>query len=99
MLTVNQNHGYDNREQAMHAMFVAHGPFTAVIKALHQSRDTLARRWLSRPNKGWHSTSDDTYVMDTFANVEIYNLVLKLLGVEAFKAPTNGTEGFWDRYF
>ncbi|KAL1675125.1 alkaline-phosphatase-like protein [Schizophyllum commune] len=93
------NHGYDNREQAMHAMFVAHGPFTAVVKALHQSRDTLARRWLSRPNKGWHSTSDDTYVMDTFANVEIYNLVLKLLGVEAFKAPTNGTEGFWDRYF
>ncbi|KAI5899371.1 Phosphodiest-domain-containing protein [Schizophyllum commune H4-8] len=50
------NHGYDNREQSMHAVFVAHGPFTTVIKALHQSRDTLARRWLSRPNKGWHIT-------------------------------------------
>ena len=83
----------------MHAMFVAHGPFAAVVKAIQQSSSGHWRRALSRPNKGWHSTADDTYVMDTFANVEIYNLVLKLLGVEAFKAPTNGTEGFWDRYF
>ncbi|TRM70441.1 alkaline-phosphatase-like protein [Schizophyllum amplum] len=93
------NHGYDNRNQQMHAMFVAHGPFTSVVKAVHQSREEggvvsrLARRVLSRPNKGWHSTADDTYVMDSFANVEIYGLVMKLLGVGAFAAPTNGTEG------
>lgn len=79
-------------------MFVAHGPFAAVTKALHQS-PTLASRDLSRPNKGWHSTADDTYVMDTFKNVEIYNLVIKLLGIEAKAAPTNGTAGFWDVYF
>lgn len=81
----------------MHAMFVAHGPFTAVAKALHQSRSLSPR--LSRPNKGWHSTSDDTYVMNTFKNVEIYNLVMKLLDIESFRAPTNGTNGFWDKYF
>lgn len=86
----------------MHAMFVAHGPFSAVTKAVHQSgslKRGLVSRFLSRPNKGWHSTSDDTYVMNGFQNVEIYNLVIKLLGIRNHAAPTNGTEGFWDLYF
>jgi len=87
------NHGYDNQEPSMHAIFVAHGPFSAVTKAVHQSRS------LSHSNKGWHSTSDDTYVMNGFQNVEIYNLVIKLLGIRNDAAPTNGTEGFWDLYF
>lgn len=86
----------------MHAMFVAHGPFSSVVKVLHQSRSSgLARRlnrFLSRPNKGWHSTSDDTYVMNQFENVQIYSLVMRLLGVDAV-APTNGTAAFWDKYF
>jgi hypothetical protein len=79
----------------MHAMFVAHGPFPAVVKVLHQD---LARRRLSRPNKGWHSTADDTYVMDAFPNVQIYSLVMRLLGVDN-PAPTNGSAAFWDKYF
>lgn len=84
----------------MHAMFVAHGPFSAVVKAVQQSSNSgLVRRLLSRPNKGWHSASNDTYVMDTFQNVEIYNLMMKLLGIEDRAAPTNGTVGFWDKYF
>lgn len=87
------SHGYDNAELGMHAMFVAHGPFSAVVKALHQQK----RSFLSRPNKGWHSMSDDTYVMDRFENVQVYNLVMKLLGVQG--AQTNGTAGFWDKYF
>jgi len=38
--------------------------------------------------------------MDGFENVEIYNLVMKLLGVpQAEAAQTNGTTGFWDTYF
>jgi hypothetical protein len=97
-----QNHGYDNDEPSMYAMFVAHGPFSAVTKAVHQYRSLESRqsfsRSLSRPNKGWHSTSDDTYVMNGFQNVEIYNLVVKLLGIDT-KANTNGTDGFWDLYF
>lgn len=82
----------------MQAMFVAHGPFTAVIKTLH-TEQSLSTPSLSRPNKGWHSTSDDTYVMNRFQNVEVYNLVMKLLGIEDFAASTNGTTGFWDEYF
>ena len=94
-----QNHGYDNNEPAMHAVFVAHGPFSAVAKALHHGRSTSLRpRWLLNPNKGWHSTSDETYVMNGFQNVEIYNLVMKLLGIEKQAANTNGTTGFWDKY-
>ncbi|TFY77705.1 hypothetical protein EWM64_g6306 [Hericium alpestre] len=31
------SHGYDNNESPMHAMFVAHGPFSAVAKAVQQS--------------------------------------------------------------
>jgi hypothetical protein len=87
----------------MYAMFVAHGPFSAVTKAVHQYRSLDTRqifsRSLQRPNKGWHSTSDDTYVMNGFQNVEIYNLVIKLLGIKKEAAPTNGTDGFWDLYF
>ncbi|KAJ7625296.1 alkaline-phosphatase-like protein [Mycena polygramma] len=93
------NHGYDNASPSMHAMFVAHGPFSSVVKVLHQGRaSSIARSFLSRPNKGWHSTLDDTYVMDKFENVQIYSLVMRLLGVDAV-APTNGSSHFWDKYF
>ncbi|KAI9508874.1 midasin nuclear AAA ATPase [Russula earlei] len=93
------NHGYDNNESTMHAIFVAHGPFSAVTKAVHHSRSNSRRRnWLSNPNNGWHSTSEGTYVMKGFDNVEVYNLVMKLLGTEALAAKTNGTTGFWDKY-
>lgn len=95
-------------------MFVAHGPFAAVVKAIEADRihaqqkaksparravDSLFGRALTRPNKGWHSTADDTYVMETFENVQVYNLMMKLLGIEEHAAPTNGTKGFWDKYF
>ncbi|CDO76499.1 hypothetical protein BN946_scf184622.g7 [Trametes cinnabarina] len=101
------NHGYDNEYESMHAMFVAHGPFSAVVKAIEADRAkspmrrfaSLFGRDLARPNKGWHSTAHDTYVMETFENVNIYNLMMKLLGIEDRAAPTNGTEGFWDKYF
>ena len=92
-----QNHGYDNNEPAMRAVFIAHGPFSAVAKAINHSRSLP--RWLWNPNKAWHSTSDDTYVMNGFPNVEIYNLIMKLLGIEGQAAKTNGTIGFWDKYF
>lgn len=37
--------------------------------------------------------------METFQNVEVYNLVMKLLGVpDNLIASTNGTQGFWDQY-
>lgn len=89
-----QNHGYDNRDHRMQAIFIAHGPFSNTIKALHQ------KSWIANKNKGWYSVSDDAYVMDPFQNVEIYNLVMRLLGVpKNLWAKTNATVGFWDRYF
>ena len=89
-----QNHGYDNRNFRMQAMFVAHGPFSNAAKALHR------QSWMLNRNKGWHSTSDDVYVMDGFQNVEVYNLVMRLLEVpKDLWAKTNGTVGFWNRYF
>ncbi|KJA21220.1 hypothetical protein HYPSUDRAFT_141108 [Hypholoma sublateritium FD-334 SS-4] len=87
------NHGYDNEERSMQAMFVAHGPFSTDVKAQHQNRALS-----SRATTGWHSTADDTYVMETFQNVEIYNLVMKLLGISHYAANNNGTTGFWDQY-
>ena len=36
--------------------------------------------------------------MERFENVEVYNLVLKLLGIADYAAGNNGTVGFWDNY-
>ena len=78
----------------MRAIFIAHGPFSDDVKALHH------QSWIPNNNKGCRSTADDVYVMDEFQNVEVYNLVMKLLGVpKDIRAKTNGTVGFWDRYF
>ncbi|KAF5382470.1 hypothetical protein D9615_002739 [Tricholomella constricta] len=85
------NHGYDNDELSMHAMFIAHGPFSTDVKALHHSGKKPA-------DHHWESTESNTYIMERFPNVEIYNLVIKLLGIDQFAAPNNGTVGFWDRY-
>ncbi|PFH53376.1 hypothetical protein AMATHDRAFT_138050 [Amanita thiersii Skay4041] len=91
------NHGYDNDELAMHAMFIAHGPFSKVVKDLHIQKHSSSS-FTMRANEGWHTISDDAYVMDRLKNVEIYNLVVKLLGIESYAANNNGTSGFWDKY-
>jgi len=78
----------------MHAIFVAHGPFSTTVKAQHQQTTRFARS----KKQGWHSASDDTYILETFKNVEVYNLIMKLLGIGQYAAPNNGTAGFWDQY-
>ncbi|EIW59386.1 Phosphodiest-domain-containing protein [Trametes versicolor FP-101664 SS1] len=98
------NHGYDNDYASMHAMFVAHGPFSSVVKAIEAERAKSPVRRLAAlsgraEGAGWHSVVGDAYVMETFENVQIYNLMMKLLGIEEYAAPTNGTAGFWDKYF
>ncbi|KAG6331969.1 hypothetical protein ID866_7123 [Astraeus odoratus] len=95
------NHGYDNNDPAMHAIFVAHGPFSTGAKAKANSissRDLLSPSPSSSSVSAWHSIADGAHVMQGFQNVEIYNLVLRLLGISEFAAPTNGTFGFWDDY-
>ena len=81
----------------MQAIFVAHGPFSTTTKA-HLQRRLPSDDTLSRSLDGWHSVSDEAYVMSTFRNVEIYNLVIKLLGIKSYAARNNGTIGFWDKY-
>ncbi|KAL4081232.1 alkaline-phosphatase-like protein [Scleroderma citrinum] len=87
------NHGYDNEEPAMHAIFVAHGPFSSGAKAI-ASRNASPRA----NGNAWHSITDEAYVMQGFPNIEIYNLVMRLLDISQFGADTNGTVGFWDDY-
>jgi hypothetical protein len=77
------NHGYDNEDPSMHAIFVAHGPFSQGAKAAVVARG--------------EGDGTGEYVMPGFQNVEIYNLVMRLLGLDAADtAITNGTAGFWD---
>jgi hypothetical protein len=84
----------------MRAIFVAHGPFSTDVKAIHHSRNMLSLRprWSLDANKGWDSTSGSDNVINGFQNVEIYNLIMKLLGIEEQATKTNGTTGFWDKY-
>ncbi|SAM81856.1 related to nucleotide diphosphatase [Ustilago bromivora] len=75
------NHGYDNEEEDMHAIFVASGP----------SFTPLAEEKKGRRKGGWN--------MDGFKNVEVHNLVSRILGVpEGKRAATNGTWSFWDSH-
>ena len=81
----------------MHAVFVAHGPFSTNVKDVNNKRSTsLLRR--AKPGPGWHSIEDSAYVMEGFENVQIYGLVMKLLGLENWSASNNATKGFWDKY-
>ena len=92
----------------MFATFVAHGPFATTVKDIHQKRSATLSSRLSRSllprkytNMDWDrfSHKDATYVIQGFENVQIYGLVMKLLGIEEWSASNNATRGFWDRYF
>ena len=88
----------------MYAMFVSDGPFSGTVKQRRRVRARATSGLFSRlirgssDHEGWHSTGE-TYVMRGFQNVELYGLVVKLLNIQGYAAMTNGTRGFWDRYF
>ncbi|KAJ1033088.1 hypothetical protein NDA16_000366 [Ustilago loliicola] len=74
------NHGYDNEEEDMHAIFVATGPSFTSLDEKNKGK-----------GKGWNT--------DGFRNVEVHNLVSRILGVpESRRASTNGTWSFWDSH-
>lgn len=88
----------------MFASFIAHGPFATNIKDVYHKRSaSLTSKLLPRKftHTGWDEFShkDRTYVIQGFQNVQIYGLVMKLLGIEEWSARNNATIGFWDRYF
>ena len=72
------NHGYDNEELEMHAIFVASGPSF-------------------KPREKGEGVKKGKANMKGFRNVEVHNLVSRILGVpESKRAHTNGSWGFWD---
>lgn len=73
---------YNNSHQDMHAFFVAHGPFASRLIAKQKVKRGL----------------EQTEVIPGFANIEIYNLVIRKILNLAKTASNNGTEGFWDQY-
>ncbi|KPV73565.1 uncharacterized protein RHOBADRAFT_16803, partial [Rhodotorula graminis WP1] len=86
------NHGYDNDDPSMHAIFVAHGPFASQLK----SSSRFAQRHRQR---GAIPSDPATTVIPGFANTEVYELVAELLHIPVEeRARTNGTERFWDEY-
>ncbi|KAF9223667.1 Phosphodiest-domain-containing protein [Gyrodon lividus] len=76
------NHGYDNEEPSMRAVFITQGPFAESAR--------------KRLREDYHQIEE--YVLPPFPNVELYNLVLRLLGIEEWASESNGTKGFWDKW-
>lgn len=66
----------------MCAVFISHGPFAAHVRKRFHGETGLDRE----------------YVLPPFQNVELYNLVVRLLGIDEWASKTNGTEGFWDQW-
>ncbi|GAA6049243.1 hypothetical protein JCM3770_005902 [Rhodotorula araucariae] len=96
--SIKGNHGYDNDDPAMHAIFVAHGPFASRLKT--SSRFAHRRRATPQAQaRGLVPSDPATSVIPGFANTELYELVAELLHIPVEgRAQTNGTEGFWDEY-
>ncbi|KAF9507182.1 hypothetical protein BS47DRAFT_1366794 [Hydnum rufescens UP504] len=105
------NHGYDNDEPSMHAAFVADGPFTTLLKRRRRARSSfllrslpvwmrrrIAPRWIRDADVDTLRRRGEPQIIEGFENVEVYGLIVKLLGIEPrFAAATNGTVGFWER--
>ncbi|KAK4684949.1 hypothetical protein P7C73_g5211, partial [Tremellales sp. Uapishka_1] len=78
------NHGYDNTFAEMQGIFLAQGTFVDKLKA--KANIPRAKR-------------EDILVLESFANLEIFGLVMKLMGLDKVAPTHNGTVGFWDQLF
>jgi hypothetical protein len=76
----------------MRAVFVADGPFARRTTAQLRIRSGVLEQ-----SPGVYSRDSRETLIPGFANLELYGLVTKILGLTP--APNNGTEGFWDQYF
>ncbi|WVF71028.1 hypothetical protein IAT40_005825 [Kwoniella sp. CBS 6097] len=78
------NHGYDNANPEMQAIFFAQGPIAKSLREESTENDRLI--------------SSDPPILKNFRNLEIFSLVTGLLRISADDPPHNGTLGFWDGY-
>lgn len=82
---------------------LAHISFLGLPQPFANNLKTTARRRSPAPPTTSASASaslvEQTTIIPGFDNLEIYNLVIRLLGIpESGRAKNNGTEGFWDKY-
>ncbi|SCZ89552.1 BZ3500_MvSof-1268-A1-R1_Chr1-1g01253 [Microbotryum saponariae] len=94
------NHGYDNADPDMQAIFIAHGPFASRLKSqtLEQNPNLIKRTVLSERAEGVLEKEEMTLI-PAFENVEVYDLLCELLDIkEDNRARTNGSTGFWKKY-
>ncbi|KAG9315202.1 alkaline-phosphatase-like protein [Chiua virens] len=76
------NHGYDNDAPSMRAVFISQGPFAEGVRKRIQVE----------------ASQIQACVLPPFENVQLYNLLARLLGIETWASENNGTVGFWDRW-
>lgn len=95
-----QSHGYDNLLTSMQAIFFTRGPFSNAVTAARQMRISPFAHLMHSLLPQWCTdiTNSDPHIIDTFINVELYGLVMKMLDLEEHAASTNATWGFWDNY-
>lgn len=85
----------------MRAVFIASGPFTDRVRAQVSSRPSRFSRvktMAAKPPIYVPPRGGDPVLIEQFENVEVYGLVMRLLGISQV-AHTNGTAGFWDTWF
>ncbi|QRV80871.1 pyrophosphatase/phosphodiesterase [Ceratobasidium sp. AG-Ba] len=106
----NGDHGYDNEDPLMRAMFIASGPFTDRVRAKVFSDTSPIPGRFSRSTPAIHSKppiyvpprgggKNGPVLIEHFENVQVYSLVMRLLGIQQYSAQTNGTAGYWDTWF
>lgn len=85
----------------MQAIFLSHGPFAAsAVEAKHVVGLPAPCRigrdlWLRYTRQ---SDAPNRHLPDDFHNLEVYNLLTKILAIDRHAASNNGTKGFWDSF-
>ncbi|KAI8461671.1 alkaline-phosphatase-like protein [Phakopsora pachyrhizi] len=102
-------HGYDNEDEEMGAIFISTGPFSKQIRAKQEqnlSKSLLNKATTSSSFRADKDEDVEVGVLKKFANLEVFSLVGKLLGLdsddeglERIYGNSNCSFGFWDQYF
>ncbi|QRV89320.1 pyrophosphatase/phosphodiesterase [Ceratobasidium sp. AG-Ba] len=105
----NGDHGYDNEHPLMRAIFIASGPFGSRVRAKVFSERSPIPDLFDRtcpivhikPLVHLHDENDESspVMIRRFENVQVYGLVMQLLGIQRYSSQTNGTAGYWDALF
>ncbi|KAK4056973.1 hypothetical protein OIO90_001873 [Microbotryomycetes sp. JL221] len=93
---ISNRHEFDVKMKGQYVPLGNHGydPAESDMHAIFVAHGPFATRVKQK-----QGTIEDAVVLPGFHNLEIYNLVMELVGVDETKrAPNNGTIGFWNQY-